>query len=1251
MTSKTMEGKFLNWKNLFRSQLRGLYHRLPLHQTTKWRLRLFAYEYFGPLVGNVQRPHASNIAQRVAGQPLFVGKKTTSISSRVDEILEYLNQSAFADASWTCSRFMYYIWQNRLDLQAAFDLNQAEGRENFARWYLMSAKYEYGLTAAAYSREFLVQLSNNGSKVVRKAAISFLETQAEQTVRLASTPKIMASHRQQSNGANLIGYARGEFGMGEHVRMVARSFDKAKVPFTIIDYEEKGGHGNRDGSVDRWISTEPEYKVNLFHINADLFPKLFFDFDPQFFANRINIGYWAWELAKCPSEFELALNMVDEIWAISDFGREAFAQRSPVPVIKMPLAVSVPELARQYDKRYFGIAEDEFVFLFSFDSASYLERKNPLGVVRAFKAAFPIGQKKVRLILKTMNVPTDNPLWNTLSHEAKCDPRIQVLTSRLTRDEVLGLNSVCDAFVSLHRSEGFGRCLAESMWMGKPVITTNYSGSLDFAHEGTACVVDYQLVPVQEGAYPCWKGQVWADPDIEHASWLMRRLVTDHSFRDYIARAGQAFIKHNFSEKSVGERYAKRLDEIFHGTGSPSSTSAKNTSLVSEFRIGEKERMFGHIDLPGMADDGTRILCEVSEVVGWAVADSGVDRVDVLIDGQIVGRAHYGILRPDIAAAFPNIGASGRSGFFLLLDTKRYVDGIHQLDITVIGISGKKLTLGMTIKIDNSTTDYDLWLKKNAPMDCSSDAIQQTLGKMAADPIFSLVAIVDGELDSLLLGRTLASLQHQLYSNWELVIALGEDEAVRPSKARDRSGTEDRVRMKTVERGNLGSTFGDCKGTYLGIIDIGDILDARALLAFVETINSDPAVDIIYSDEDRINGEERIDPFFKPCWSPIFLCNVNYVGRVWFIKKNLMVEFCKTESTNRELFEHNLLKELAEKTDRVAHIPMVLCSRQAKANSTQSSFDVPVSVSDNALTEISDRQFDNLPLVSIVIPTCLGHLDIVEKCLASLFGRTRYENVEIILIVNNVEDTETVRAFLAGWPAKVLWWTKPFNWSAINNFAAANSAGEYLLFLNDDIEVIGGDWLNAMVRAAKYPAVGAVGATLMYPNRTIQHTGIFLDSNLGVARHLFRFCSGKEQIVSNILPFDRECTAVTGACLLTKSVVFHSIGGFDEALALVCNDTDYGLRLQANGYRCVIAAHTALIHHEGISRGGISETDDVRLFQERWARILEQGDPYINPNLSASRDASSVDPESVGSLVGRRNWLVSANRSEALLGN
>ena len=510
---------------------------------------------------------ASEISQNNPEKTLYFSQQnsiqsTASVDNKnkLSNIANYLMQpadDALQGDGYTFTQLMDYIWTSRLDLHNVFKIDTSDGRLEFCKWFLLSASQEYGLTPNVYPKNLLDKLALLGGDLSVKAKF-MLDSQTN------ITPKNDNAKNAQPDtaGANLIGYAFGEFGMGEHVRMVAKSLNTTDFPFCIID-QDVGLHGSGDASASHWVKEKPQYDINIFHVNADVFPPLYFKFGESFFDDRYNIGYWAWELSECPPEFDLALNMVDEVWSISEFVTESFKTRSPVPVVTMPLAVTVPELdPTRYTKSYYGLQKDKFTFYFTFDAASYLDRKNPIAVVRAFKLAFPKNNKKVHLLLKTMNIEVAGPLWATLLAEIGKDPRITIMSKRLTRDEVLGLNLACDAFVSLHRSEGFGRCVAEAMAYGKPVIVTNYSGTRDFAMEGTACVVDYQLIPVPEATYPYGNNQVWAEPDVKHAANLMRKLVNDKSFNVEISIAGQKYILDNFNEVVIGEKYADRLSVI-----------------------------------------------------------------------------------------------------------------------------------------------------------------------------------------------------------------------------------------------------------------------------------------------------------------------------------------------------------------------------------------------------------------------------------------------------------------------------------------------------------------------------------------------------------------------------------------------------------------------------------------------------------------------------------------------------------------
>jgi GT2 family glycosyltransferase/glycosyltransferase involved in cell wall biosynthesis len=1220
------------------------YHLLPVKNNRKRMLiKTLVLKYFGRLLG---RPSVvSSMTAVNKGRWKGIAARGNQLSNEnVRDINKYLNAPAeqlTKNTACPVTRLMYYVWNSRVDLPSVFDLRDSQSRFEYCIWFLMSGAREYGFPIEAYPDELLVSLQGVAGGV-GKEALAILEKKrnASRKMEVANNKDLVRMSPQLStNGVNLIGYARGEFGMGEHVRMVARASAVAKVPFVVLDYQESGIHGLKDQSIDHWIGGNQKYITNIFHINADLFPLLYFKLGKEFFDGHYNIGYWAWELSSCPSEFSLAMNMVDEIWAISEFVSDSFKSHSSVPVINMPLAVSIPPLQRIYTKKYFGLSEDKFHFLFSFDAASHIDRKNPIATVRAFRKAFPSGKEKVELVLKTMNISGGDPLWEELMQEVRGELRVRVIDKRLTRDEVLGLNSVCDSFISLHRSEGFGRCLAESMLLGKPVIATNYSGSRDFARENTACVVDYKLIPVPEGAYPFWQGQEWAEPDIEHAAYLMSKVAADDGFRNKIAGLGQNFVRHNFNEEIIGNRYATRIKEINRQSFKSNRlfSNKGNGQLLDNDVQGLKEEIVVHIDSPKPVDDKAALLSVAIEISGWAVSKTGIEKIEIYCDDKFVGDAHYGILRPDLVELFQEYLDPGRAGFFLMLDRTNLSGGKYELTIVAYSKNSKITRIKQEFLVGDANVSYEQWIATNAVSEKQKKILCDEINCTVGTPLISVMVAAMACTNARAISRTIDSLNAQLYGNREFVLFVDEASALIVKEIVDVSDIAARVILVSPEGLLWSQIVDECRGDYMGVFTIGDVLDSRALLAVAKNIISVANVGLVYADEDRLENDKRVKPRFKPAWSPIYLESYNYIGRPWFGCSKLLRDFEIVGKCFNSRTEYNILKRLGKMANKVVHIPMVLCN----CGDNELMDLVGDNKSEQDFTEYvmptihRQKGQKDSPLVSVIIPTCLHDLSIIEKCFSSILERTDYPNFEVLVVKNNVKDEVQAKRFLDRWPFKVIAWDGPFSWSGINNLGAGQVAGEVLLFMNDDVEAINPDWLTNMVAFATNESVGAVGAKLLYPNRTIQHGGISFVNYGGGARHLFRFCTGTEEQVVPLANHSRECSAVTGACLLSRRDVFEAVKGFDAMLPLVSNDTDYCLRLEEKGFVSVLAANATLLHHEGISRLGMSETDDVKRFWDRWNGRLESGDIFTNPNLDDGRDDWSVNPHALGMLDGR----------------
>ena len=519
------------------------------------------------------------------------------------------------DRQLSITRLMHRIWRDRADLRHAFDLKSAEGRRGFVEWYLHSAIREVGLDPLFVddvARKYFAEDVNLQRDLdLRRKVYRWMLTSAAPRLSFAyrklpartrnrvkasllrgswftasgDDPKPLPKASSDSAGdeevvpppapsrgpdgkapgrygalepgALLVGYPRAELGMGEHVRLSAKAFATTGVRFGIYDFDFNVAARNEDERFVRYIVENDNYRTNVFHINADQMDVARTMLGSEFFAHRYNIGYWMWELSEFPDAWLPALDMVDEVWAPSRFVQEAISAKARCPVSLMPLAVDM-DVPSNITRDDLNLPKDHFLFLFHFDFASRSSRKNPTGVISAFRRNFR--GENVKLVLKSMSLPWHEEEVRGLRDVIDGDPRIIYLDRTLSFEENLGLENCCDAFISLHRSEGFGRGMAEIMALGKPVIATNYSGNTDFTLADNSCLVDYQLIPVEPGQYPHGDGQVWAEPDVEQAGWYMKRLVDDPSYRERIGLAAKAFMQENHSPRSIGARYARRLD-------------------------------------------------------------------------------------------------------------------------------------------------------------------------------------------------------------------------------------------------------------------------------------------------------------------------------------------------------------------------------------------------------------------------------------------------------------------------------------------------------------------------------------------------------------------------------------------------------------------------------------------------------------------------------------------------------------------
>lgn len=498
--------------------------------------------------------------------------------------IDYLNRPAgfpATEAGRSISNFMHMIWRMRPDLQAKFDLEDARGRERFISWYAWAAPREFRIPAVIPTSDGSTPAPSDllyGMKALAERASRFGQwlplSVRRRMLRLWTRLAIMLSARgigaragagmetqTSPPGVNLIGYANGMLSLGEHLRHTAAAFATTDCPTGILDYRNGARDRQQPGAEQVALAGSNRFSVNLFHINADQMLNAYCHFGHSFFQHHYNIGFWAWELEKFPNGWAPVIDLLDEVWAPSRFVQQAVAAVTDKPVTLVPQCVELPPFARR-NRAYFGLPADACLFVFVFDFLSYIDRKNPLGAIRAFKTAFPRGDEQAGLVLKVMNGDEKDSRWKAMLAEIGGDGRIIVINERMSRGDSLALMDCCDCFLSLHRSEGFGRGPAEAMLLGKPVIVTGYSGNVDFTLPDNSFLVDYRLVPVQAGEYVFGEGQVWAEPDVEQAAGHMRTVHEGSASVAAVALRGQAYVRATLSAHRTGALMVERLASL-----------------------------------------------------------------------------------------------------------------------------------------------------------------------------------------------------------------------------------------------------------------------------------------------------------------------------------------------------------------------------------------------------------------------------------------------------------------------------------------------------------------------------------------------------------------------------------------------------------------------------------------------------------------------------------------------------------------
>jgi glycosyltransferase involved in cell wall biosynthesis len=362
-------------------------------------------------------------------------------------------------------------------------------------------------------------------------------------------------------GVNLVAYIRADMGLGVAARGMAAAFDAAGIPFNVINME----HGNYSSHTDHsWSHKEVDdsrYDVTVVCVNPDNSFYLRTQVSPEVLGRRYVIAHWYWELPEMPDSWLAEFEYVDEVWAASNFIKDAISSKAPAPVVRVPTVVQLNQ-GKRLSRTELSLPEHRFLFLAMFDTKSVLERKNPSGALRAFKNAFRGNDARVGLVMKFNNPDYEQPVLKELQAELADCENVFVIDRLLKRDELTWLIDACDCFVSLHRSEGFGLGPAEAMSLGKPAILTNWSGNTDYMTSDNCIAIDYKLVQLGQDFGPYKAHQHWAEPDLEQAAHWMKRIVADPELGKAIGLRGQQTIKSQFSPEAVGKIIQARLQEI-----------------------------------------------------------------------------------------------------------------------------------------------------------------------------------------------------------------------------------------------------------------------------------------------------------------------------------------------------------------------------------------------------------------------------------------------------------------------------------------------------------------------------------------------------------------------------------------------------------------------------------------------------------------------------------------------------------------
>ena len=509
------------------------------------------------------------------------------------------------------------------------------------------------------------------------------------------------------------------------------------------------------------------------------------------------------------------------------------------------------------------------------------------------------------------------------------------------------------------------------------------------------------------------------------------------------------------------------------------------------------------------------------------------------------------------------------------------------------------------------------------------------------------------------LCEMIESVRSQSFPFWELCLANADPEDREVAEILERYCREDRrIRVKNLKENkgiseNTNAALAMARGEFVGLLDHDDLLAPDALYEMAARLEKDEGIDVFYTDEDKVTTDlsEHFQPHLKPDFNLDLLRSNNYICHFFVVRREIAERIGGFRPEFNGAQDYDFIFRCTEEAEKIVHIPRILYHWRVHSASTA---DNPASkmyayeagkraIEGNLERSgvrgvVSLRQdygfydvhypVEGEPLVSILIPN-KDQKETLMHCIHSVLETSTWKNLEILIIENNSEQEETFACYreLEKDPRiRILTYPgKTFNYSAINNFGVQQAKGEYLLFLNNDIEVITPDWIEQMLGNCQRPEVGIVGAKLYYPDNTIQHAGIIIGIG-GIAGHAFLGLARAKSGYLHKASLQMDYSAVTAACMMMKAEAFRKAGGFEEKLTVAFNDVDLCLRTVEQGWLVVYDPHVEMYHYESKSRGAEDSEEKLRRFQQeiefmrtRWIRLLKDGDPNYNPNLTLSK--------------------------------